>query len=70
MTRIRLALVQIDTVVGDLAGNVERISRRLDEIVDCDLALFPEMTVTRWRTWCTSPASWPTVGPLSPRWRR
>ena len=46
MTRIRLALVQIDTVVGDLAGNVERISRRLDEIVDCDLALFPEMTVT------------------------
>ena len=46
MTRIRLALVQIDTVVGDLAGNVERISRRLDEIADCDLALFPEMTVT------------------------
>ena len=46
MTRIRLALVQIDTVVGDLVGNVERISRRLDEIADCDLALFPEMTVT------------------------
>mgnify|MGYP001164949419 FL=1 len=46
MTRIRLALAQIDTVVGDLAGNVERISRRLDEIADCDLALFPEMAVT------------------------
>nr|MCS5671288.1 NAD+ synthase [Acidimicrobiales bacterium] len=46
MNRIRLALVQIGTVVGDLAGNVERVRRRLDEIDDCDLALFPEMTVT------------------------
>ncbi len=46
MTRIRLALVQINTVVGDLAGNVERISRSLEEVADCDLALFPEMTVT------------------------
>ena len=46
MNRIRLALVQIGTVVGDLAGNVERVRRRLDEVADCDLALFPEMTVT------------------------
>ena len=46
MNRVRLALVQVNTVVGDLAGNVERISRHLDEIADCDLALFPEMTVT------------------------
>ena len=46
MNRVRLALVQVNTVVGDLAGNVERISRHLEEIADCDLALFPEMTVT------------------------
>ena len=46
MNRIRLALVQVNTVVGDLSGNVERIRNRLDEIAGCDLALFPEMTVT------------------------
>ena len=46
MNRVRLALMQIDTVVGDLPGNVDRIRRRLDQVVDCDLALFPEMAVT------------------------
>ncbi|HJM74202.1 MAG TPA: NAD+ synthase, partial [Acidimicrobiales bacterium] len=46
MTRVRLAMVQIDTVVGDLDGNVDRVLATLDEVADCDLALYPEMTVT------------------------
>ncbi len=46
MNRVRLALVQVDTVVGDLDGNVERVLATLGEVADCDLALYPEMTVT------------------------
>ena len=46
MNRFRLALVQVDTVVGDLDGNVDRVLATLDEVADCDLALYPEMTVT------------------------
>ena len=46
MVGVRLALVQLDTVVGDLDGNVQRVLDLLDEVADCDLALFPEMTVT------------------------
>ena len=45
---MRLALAQIDTVVGDLDGNRERILRRLEEARDAqaDLVLFPELAVT------------------------
>jgi NAD+ synthase (glutamine-hydrolysing) len=45
---MRLALAQIDTVVGDLDGNRERILRRLDEAAaaEADLILFPELAVT------------------------
>jgi len=45
---MRLALAQINTVVGDLDGNEERIRRRLGEAKDChaDLVLFPELAVT------------------------
>ena len=46
MTRVRLALVQVDTVVGDLDGNVDRVLATLDGVAGCDLALYPEMTVT------------------------
>ena len=46
MNRVRLALVQVDTVVGDLDGNVDRILTTLDEVAGCDLALYPEMAVT------------------------
>ncbi|MEE2957883.1 MAG: NAD+ synthase [Actinomycetota bacterium] len=46
MVGVRLALVQLDTVVGDLDGNVQRVVDVLGEVADCDLALFPEMTVT------------------------
>jgi NAD+ synthase (glutamine-hydrolysing) len=45
---MRLALAQINTVVGDLDGNRRRILARLDEAraEEADLVLFPELTVT------------------------
>jgi NAD+ synthase (glutamine-hydrolysing) len=45
---MRLALAQIDTVVGDLDGNRVRILARLEEAREggADLVLFPELAVT------------------------
>ena len=45
---MRLALAQINTVVGDLDGNRARILDRLDEArgAGADLVLFPELAVT------------------------
>jgi NAD+ synthase (glutamine-hydrolysing) len=45
---VRLALAQIDTVVGDLEGNREKILGRLEEArtAGTDLVLFPELAVT------------------------
>ena len=45
---MRLALAQINTVVGDLEGNRDRIRARLGEARDAqaDLVLFPELAVT------------------------
>jgi NAD+ synthase (glutamine-hydrolysing) len=45
---VRLALAQIDTVVGDLDGNRDRILDRLQEAraEGADLILFPELAVT------------------------
>jgi NAD+ synthase (glutamine-hydrolysing) len=45
---MRIALAQINTVVGDLDGNRERIVGRLHEAreADADLVLFPELAVT------------------------
>jgi NAD+ synthase (glutamine-hydrolysing) len=45
---MRLALAQINTVVGDLAGNRRLILERLGEAraAGADLALFPELAVT------------------------
>src|SRR5947207_3767005 len=45
---MRLALAQIDTVVGDLDGNRKRILGWLDEAraAGADLVLFPELAVT------------------------
>src|SRR5436309_8517989 len=45
---MRLALAQIDTVVGDLDGNRERILRRLADAraASADLVLLPELAVT------------------------
>ncbi|MET0729281.1 MAG: NAD+ synthase [Acidimicrobiales bacterium] len=48
MARIRIALCQLNTVVGDLDGNVERIlAAYIDaEAAGCDIAVFPELTIT------------------------
>ena len=45
---MRLALAQINTVVGDLEGNRDRILARLEEALEAqaDLVLFPELAVT------------------------
>ena len=48
MPRVRIAACQIDTVVGDLDGNLSLILRALDraEEAGCDIAVFPELAVT------------------------
>src|SRR3984957_12370067 len=48
MTRLRVALCQLNPVVGDLAGNAERIVSALvsAEEAGCDLAVFPELVIT------------------------
>ena len=45
---MRLALAQINSVVGDLDGNVARIVGRLREAKNAgaDLVLFPELAIT------------------------
>ena len=45
---MRLALAQINTVVGDLDGNRDRILRGLDEAKEAgaDIVLFPELAIT------------------------
>src|SRR2546423_6812495 len=45
---MRLALAQINTVVGDLEGNRDRILARLEQAREegADLVLFPELAVT------------------------
>jgi NAD+ synthase (glutamine-hydrolysing) len=48
VSRIRVALCQLNTVVGDLAGNTERIVNALTaaEQAGADLAVFPELAIT------------------------
>ena len=48
MPHLRLAAAQLDTVVGDLAGNVERIrgALRAAEAEGADLCVFPELAIT------------------------
>ena len=48
MTWLRVALCQLDTVVGDLPGNVERVVGALGraEEAGADLAVFPELAIT------------------------
>ena len=48
MARIRLAACQVDAVVGDLDGNVERILAALEkaEAAGADVAVFPELAIT------------------------
>jgi NAD+ synthase (glutamine-hydrolysing) len=48
MPRVRVALCQINTIVGDLEGNVERILEAYEraEAEGADLAVFPELAIT------------------------
>ncbi len=48
MSRLRIALAQMNPVVGDLAGNAERIIAALEvaEEAGADLAVFPELAIT------------------------
>ncbi|HET6665154.1 MAG TPA: NAD+ synthase [Acidimicrobiales bacterium] len=48
MSRLRVALCQINTTVGDLEGNVQRVVAGLAdaEAQGCDLAVFPELALT------------------------
>ena len=48
MTRLRIALAQINPKVGDLEGNVARICAAYDEAeaTGCDIVAFPELAVT------------------------
>jgi NAD+ synthase (glutamine-hydrolysing) len=48
MGRLRIALCQLNAVVGDLEGNVERVLRALAEAeaAEADMAVFPELMLT------------------------
>ncbi|MEZ5262514.1 MAG: NAD+ synthase [Acidimicrobiales bacterium] len=48
MSTIRVAACQINTVVGDLDGNAERVleALRRAEEAGCDVAVFPELSLT------------------------
>lgn len=48
MPQLRVALAQVDTSVGDLAGNAELLARRCREAADAGahLVVFPEMALT------------------------
>ena len=48
MPRVRIAACQINTVVGDLDGNLSAILRALEaaEAAGCDIAAFPELAIT------------------------
>ncbi len=46
MRTVRLAIAQINPVVGDLEGNVELIRSHIEKVEHCDLAVFGEMSLT------------------------
>ena len=74
MAHLRLAAAQLNTVVGDLAGNVERISApsprpRRPGPTSASCPSWPSPGI-RPRTCSSSRASWPTTWPRSRRWRR
>jgi NAD+ synthase (glutamine-hydrolysing) len=48
MARLRFAAAQLNTIVGDLDGNVERIvgAMKQAEADHCDIVAFPELTIT------------------------
>jgi len=48
VARVRVALCQLNTIVGDLDGNADRIvaAYREAEAAGCDVAVFPELAIT------------------------
>jgi NAD+ synthase (glutamine-hydrolysing) len=48
VARLRIALAQLNPVVGDLAGNVAKICAAYDdaEAAGCDIVAFPELSIT------------------------
>ena len=48
MSRLRLALAQINTVVGDIEGNVQTVENSLSQArqLAADVVVFPELTIT------------------------
>ena len=48
MARLRIAACQLDTVVGDLEGNLAAVLEAVEgaEAAGCDLAVFPELALT------------------------
>src|SRR3954447_4700718 len=48
MSRLRIALAQLNVIVGDLDGNVARITAAMAEAeaAGCDLVAFPELAIT------------------------
>ncbi len=48
MGSLRIAVCQVDAVVGDLQGNAERVRAALDvaSSAEADLAVFPELVLT------------------------
>ena len=48
-TRLKIGLAQVNTLVGDVSGNVDRIvsfAERARDELGCDLVVFPELTLT------------------------
>ena len=45
---MRIAMAQINSIVGDLENNIEKISKYINEAKNCksDLVIFPELTIT------------------------
>ncbi|MFC1624452.1 nitrilase-related carbon-nitrogen hydrolase [Candidatus Omnitrophota bacterium] len=48
MNNLRIIAAQINTTVGDLSGNTEKILSSIDEAKNrhADLIVFPELTIT------------------------
>ena len=72
---LRVAAAQLDTVVGDLAGNVGRIVAALGQAESAGARRSApsrswRSPATRPRTCCSSRASWPTTWPRWTRWPR
>lgn len=44
--RLRIGIAQINPVVGDIRGNVEKVKAASAKLSDCDLIVFPELVIS------------------------